>query len=78
MTEIMITIGITVRKNLRFLFKISDAVMDVDSFACFDVIFLKKACNAIAIPEKRSPWFKNRTQELEFLEIRYYANSVHF
>ena len=31
--------------------------------------WLKKACIT-------SLWFKNRTQKLDFLEIRYYANSV--
>ena len=32
----------------------SSATLDVDFLACFDVILLeKKACNAIAIPEKK-------------------------
>ena len=43
---------IGVSKNRRFF----DAKFDVDSFACFDEIFLeKKTCNAIAIPEKKYP-----------------------
>ena len=37
----------------RFFAEFSDAIMDIDSSACFDVIILKKACDAIAIPEKR-------------------------
>ena len=57
------------------------ASMDVDFFGGFNVILLeKKACNAIAIPEKKIAimllQFKNRTQKLDFLEIQYYANSV--
>ena len=40
----------------------------------------KKACNVIAIPEKQvsimSLSCKNRTQELGFLKIRYFANLV--
>ena len=50
----MTKIGLIARNNRRFFFESSDAKMDVDSFSCFDVIFLeKKACDAIAIPEKR-------------------------
>ena len=59
----------------------SDAIMNVDSFTCFDVIFLeKKRAMRFAIPEKKksmtSLCFRNRTQELDFLEVKYYANSV--
>ena len=51
-TEIMTKKGIIARKNRRYFVEFSDAIVDVDSFACFDAIFLgKKACNAIAIPD---------------------------
>ena len=58
----------------------SDAMMDVDFFASFGVIFLEKKL-AMRLPSQKkvsitSLWFKNRTQELDFLELRYYANSV--
>ena len=54
--------------------------MDVDSFACFDAIFLEKKGAMRLSSQKKvsitSLKFKNCIQELDFLEIRYYANSV--
>ena len=41
-TEIMMKIGIIAGKNQKFFVEFSDEIMDVDSFACFDVIFLEK------------------------------------
>ena len=51
--EIMTKIEPLVHIKKSFFFQFADAIMDVDSFASFDVMFLgKKACNAIAISKK--------------------------
>ena len=42
-TEIITKIGIIACKNRGFLVEYSDAIMDVYSFLCFDVIFLEKS-----------------------------------
>ena len=68
----MTKIGIITHKNRKKIFwEFFDEVTDDDFLARFDVIFLeKKASNAIAIPKKvcfMSLWFKNRTQEVNFL-----------
>ena len=49
-TEIMTKIGIIVRKNRRFFVEFSDAIMDADSFACFNVIFSEKKRAAMRLP----------------------------
>ena len=77
----MTKIGIISRKNRDFFVEFSDAMIDVDSFACFDVIFLEKSVQCDCHPRKKKISitlfrFKNRKKELDFLEIRYYANSV--
>ena len=59
-------------QNLRFFVEISRAIMGVDSFACVDVLFLEKSMQCDCHPRKvsiASLRFKNRTQELDFLEI---------
>ena len=47
-TEIMTKIGIIACKNRGFLVEYSGAIMDVDSFFCFE-----KRAMPIAIPEER-------------------------
>ena len=55
--------------------------MNVDSFACFDVVFLEKK-RVMRLPSQKKRYLfchfnlKNRPQELDFLEIRYYTNSL--
>ena len=71
-TKIMTKIRIITCKNLRFFVEISRAIMGVDSFACVDVLFLEKSMQCDCHPRKvsiASLRFKNRTQELDFLEI---------
>ena len=36
----------------KFFVEFSDAIMNVDSFACFDVIFLEKKC-AMRLPSQK-------------------------
>ena len=45
-------IGIIAGKNQRFFVEFSDEIMDIDSFACFDVIFLEKK-RAMRLPSQK-------------------------
>ena len=72
--EITTKIGITACKKIEdFFVEFSNAIMNVDSYACLDVIILKKK-HAMQLPSQRK--FKNRTRKLDFLQIQCYANSV--
>ena len=52
-TEIVTKIGIIARKIRDFFVEFSDAKMDVDSFACFNVIFLEKSVQRDCTPRKK-------------------------
>ena len=52
-TERVTKIGIIARKNLDFLVEFPDATMDVDYFACSNVIFLKKSVRCDCRPRNK-------------------------
>ena len=51
-TEIITKIGIIARKNRRVFVEFSDTIMVVNSFICFDVIFLEKM-RAVRLPSQK-------------------------